>query len=241
MYNLYTKSIHNISSVKLYTISIPFCCNNYHGQLYTFCTLCIVYFLYTLWSVYFGEIVPTWSILLLYKKYTPWASRDPWKTYKKYTAWVYFLYKGRYTKSILIFCKGRHQAFWRELLAPKCITHCNWLTFSAYVSAAWVEDFRWPETAKAFASSLSIGAVVILALNFLYCWPWKWRPVAFLRKHILPGQEMKFQAVNVSKSSLDIFTVLASNVMEEQLTEKQSFDILRMWIFQNQPFNLLPP
>lgn len=48
--------------------------------------------------------------------------------------------------------------------------------------------------------------------------------MAFLRKQILPGREMKFQDVNVAKSPIDMFTVLASNVMEEQLTEKQSFD-----------------
>lgn len=123
VYYFYTKSIQNVSLVKLHTISILFCCNNYHGQLYTFCTLCIVYFLYALWFVYFGKIVPTWSILLLHKRSTPWTSSDPWKTYKKYTTWVYFLYKGRYTKSILNFCK------WCDNIGPH--SKCQWAEINA--------------------------------------------------------------------------------------------------------------
>ena len=37
---------------------------------------------------------------------------------------------------------------------------------------------------------------------------------------------MKFQALNVVKSPIDMFTVLASNVMKEQLTKKTE---LRHW------------
>lgn len=40
---------------------------------------------------------------------------------------------------------GRKQAFWHDLLVPKCIVHCDWLTFSA-VSVAWVDDFCWLKT-----------------------------------------------------------------------------------------------
>ena len=39
--------------------------------------------------------------------------------------------------------------------------------------------------------------------------------------------------MNVVKSPIDMFTVLALNVMEEQLTEKQSFDTGREHEFAN--------
>ena len=38
------------------------------------------------------------------------------------------------------------------------------------------------------------------------------------------GPEMKFQVANVVKNRTDMFTVIASRVMEGQQTEKQNYD-----------------
>ena len=115
----------------------------YKKYTYFFCSadvvFCILFVYFTMYRYTFCIpsglfILPTLCLLRVYFEYTKsilhGVIESWWKYTKKYTFGVYFLYKRRYTKSILNFCKdffiistdGRVDSWFSSFCVPEPFT-----------------------------------------------------------------------------------------------------------------------